>query len=312
MKAVYITGYGGRDVIEIKEDAPNPALSSKHGIIQVHSASINPFDVKLKAGYMKDFIPMALPFIAGGDFSGIITEVASDVEGFSKGDEVYGQAMVLTGGSGSFAEFVSSNAENMALKPTSVNFNEASALVLVGASSVQALIDHMKVMPGQKILIHGGAGGIGHVAIQIAKANGAYVATTADAKDSEFVKNIGADEVIDYKTQQFEDIIKDYDGVFDTVSGEVLKKSYQVIKKGGILVSMLGPVDEKLAQEHGITAIAQMTKTNTEHLTKLKELVDLGKVRIHIEKVFQLAEAADAYGASESHPKGKIVLEVLK
>jgi len=312
MKAVYITAYGGNEVLEIKEDAPQPALTPKHVIVQVHSASINPFDAKLKAGDMKDFIPLKLPVVAGGDFAGVVTEIGEEVTNFAVGDEVYGQAMVLTGGSGSFAEFVSSNADNTAKKPKNVSFDEAAAFVLVGASSIQALDDHINLQTGQKILIHGGAGGIGHVAIQIAKAKGAYVATTVGSDDVDFVKGLGADEVIDYKTQKFEEIIKDYDAVFDTVSGDVLQNSYQVLKKGGVLVSMLGPIDESKASEFGITAIAQMTKTNTEHLTKLSEYVDAGKVKIHIEKIFALMEVVKAYEAQDAHPKGKIVLEVKK
>jgi NADPH:quinone reductase-like Zn-dependent oxidoreductase len=172
---------------------------------------------------------------------------------------------------------------------------------------------HIKLQSGQKILIHGGAGGIGSIAIQIAKHIGAYVATTAAAASMEYVKQLGADEIIDYKAQKFEELVHDFDAVFDTVGGETYEKSFQVLKKGGIIVSMLVTPNEELVHKYEVTAIIQSTQVNTESLVSLGELVKEGSVKAFVDKVFPLEQVADAFSAQEhGSVHGKIVIEITQ
>jgi len=319
MKAAQYNKYGGPEVIEINQNAPNPSAGSGQVLVEVYAASLNPFDYKLRLGYMKEMIPLRFPFTIGGDFSGVVTELgpsadaASDAAdgNFKVGDEVYGQALVLNGGSGALAELAAANAANTAHKPKSVNHIEAASLPLVGASAIQALEDHIKLKSGDKILIHGGSGGIGHIAIQLAKYLGAYVATTASSKDMEFVQSLGADEVIDYKTQKFEEKIHDFDAVFDTVGGETTDRSFKVLKKNGIIVSMLGAPNAELAKQYGATAIGQMTRVNSKTLARLTELVDKGVIKAQIDKVFPLEKAREAFEYLENaHSRGKVVVKI--
>lgn len=318
MKAVQINSYGGIDVLEINEDAPKPNLSKNQVLVEVHAASINPIDYKIRSGYLKEMMPLQFPTTLGGDFAGVILELGEGVtdlpagrQDFKVGDEVFGSAIVLNGGSGAFAQNLAANTKNTALKPKDLDFTQAAALPLVGASAIQALEEHIKLKKGQKILITGGAGGIGTIAIQLAKFLGAYVATTVGSKDIEYVKSLGADEVIDYSAQDFEHVLKDLDSVFDTVGGETADKSFQVLKKGGVIVSMLGAPNAELAQKYGVAAIGQNTVTNTDHLNRLAKLVMNGSIKIHVDKVFPLTEAKEAFKhLEEGHPQGKVVLQI--
>jgi alcohol dehydrogenase len=311
MKAAQYTTYGNANVIEITAEAQVPTLKEGQILVEAYAASLNPFDYKLRLGYMKEMIPLTFPVTIGGDFAGVVKEVSSDVTEFSVGEEVYGQSIVVNGGSGSLSEFTAANTKNTAKKPASLDFSEAASLVLVGVSSIQALEDHIKLASGQKILIHGGAGGIGTIAIQLAKHLGAYVTTTVGSDDHELAKSLGADEVIDYKTEKFEEKVSDYDAVFDTVGGETMVKSFTVLKKGGVLVSMAGQPDQDRATELGITAIGQMTATTSDRLNRLSGLVDEGVIKPQIDKTFSLDQAAEAFEYLEkSHPKGKVVVSI--
>ena len=310
MKAVQIREYGGSEVVEVK-DIAEPALKEGQILVKVHAASINPFDTKIRSGIYKDSIPLNLPYTPGGDFSGVILSLGEGVSEFKVGDEVFGSAQVASGGSGAFAQISAANVKNSALKPKSIDHIQAASLPLVGSSAVQALEEHIKLQKGQKILIHGGAGGIGSIAIQLAKHIGAVVATTISTDDKEFVKSLGADQVIDYKSEKFEDILKDFDAVFDTVGGESSDKSFKVLKKGGVLVSMVGKPNEDLAKEFEVTAIGQGTHTNREYLTRLSELVDKGVIKPQVDKVFPLDQTKEAFDYLErGSPRGKVVLEV--
>jgi alcohol dehydrogenase len=203
------------------------------------------------------------------------------------------------------------NIDNIALKPKSLSHTEAAALPLVGVSAWQALVENMKLSNGQKILIHGGAGGIGSIAIPLAKNLGAYVATTVSSDDIQFVQKLGADKVIDYKSQSFEDFLNDYDAVFDTVDGETYTKSFKVLKKGGIIVSMLEQPNSELMQRFGVKAIFQFTQVNKDRLTQLAQWVDKNNVKINVDKTYSLDEAAKALDyVKDVHPRGKIVLEI--
>lgn len=311
MKAAQINTYGGPEVIHVNPDVPAPPLKQGQILAEVYSAGINPFDGKLHAGLYKANIPLTFPVTLGGDFSGIVKVVGPDVTGFSPGDEVYGTALIAGGGSGAIAEYAAANTKNIALKPKSASFDEAGALPLVGSSSVQALEEHIKLQKGQKILIHGGAGGIGHIAIQLAKAIGAYVAVTVSHDDASFVKKLGVDKIIDYKSQKFEEHLMDFDAVYDTIGGETTTKSFMVLKKGGILVSMLGQPDQELADKYGVTPVGQGTKTSTAHLKRLAELVDSGKIKVNIDKIYPLDRVREAFTYQEkTHPRGKIIIKI--
>ena len=311
MKAVQINQYGGIDVLEINQDTPEPITSGKQILVEVFAASINPIDYKIRSGNLRKFMPIQFPATLGGDFAGRIIKLGKDVFEFKVGDEVSGSAIVLNEGSGAFAEKLAANTENIAIKPSSTDFLQAAALPLVGSSTIQALEEHIKLQSGQKILIHGGAGGIGSMAIQLAKAIGAYVTTTVNTDYISFVEKLGVDEIIDYKKQAFEQILEDFDAVFDTVGGEVTDKSFEVLKKGGIIVSMLGQPNPELAQKSNVTAIGQSTHINTKHLNRLRELVDSGKLKTQVDKVFDLDQIKEAFTyQEESHPKGKVVIRI--
>jgi len=310
MKAAQITKYGGKDVLQTVDDAPKPTAGAGQVLVEVHAAAVNPFDWKVREGYMKEMVALALPATLGGDFAGTVAELDEGVTDLAVGDAVYGQANALSG-QGSYAEFTPVKAEAVAPTPKSVDLTTAAALPLAGVSAYQALVEHLGLKSGQKILIHGGAGGIGSFAIQLAKHLGAHVATTASAEDTEYVKGLGADEVIDYKTQKFEDALKDYDAVYDTVGGETYTRSFQVLKRGGTIVSMTEKPNQELMQKHGVTAIAQATRVNPERLHKLAELVDQGAIKVNVDKTFPLEQASEALEyIREGHHKGKVVLKI--
>lgn len=310
MKAAQFGSYGGPEVITIN-NVPKPAPLENQVLIEVHSATINPFDYKVRRGYMKDAMPLKLPLTIGGNLSGVVIDVGSQVADFKVGDEVFGQSYAFGGGSGAIAEYAVANAENIAIKPKEINHIQSGSLPLVGVSAIQALEQHINLTKGQKILIHGGAGGIGSIAIQLAKYLGTYVATTASSKDLEFVKGLGADEVIDYKSQDFSEILKDFDAVYDLVGGETTDKSFKVLKKGGILVSMVGAPSEELAKQYEVKVIGQNTETNSKNLSRLAGLVDQGVIKPQVAKIFPLEQTREAFEYVETgHPKGKVVINV--
>ena len=257
-------------------------------------------------------IKLQFPSTLGIDFSGVIKQVGegNSTSDFKQGDEVYGQAGIINGGTGAFAEMALANIESIAHKPKRLSHPESAALPTVGVSARWALIDDIGLSKGQKILIHGGAGGIGSIAIQLAKNLGAYVATTVSANDRQFVQELGADELIDYKTLAFEDLVHDYDAVFNTVAGETYRRSFKVLKKGGIIVSMLEPPNTELMSHYGVKAIFRNFIPNRERLTKLAEWVDENNnILVNIEKKFLLDEVGDALDYQKNvHPRGKVVL----
>lgn len=312
MKSAQITRYGNTsEVIKINQtNAPN--LSTGKVLVNVQVAGINPIDWKIREGYMQQMIHLQFPSTLGMDFSGIIKQAGEEISSdFKQGDEVYGQAGIPSGGSGAFAEQALASVTSIANKPKTLDHSEAAALPLVGVSAWQALVEHIGLSKGQKILIHGGAGGIGSIAIQLAKNLGAYVATTVSTEDIQFVHELGANEVIDYKTQTFEDVVKDYDAVFDTVGGETYTRSFRALRKDGIIVSMLEQQNLELMKQFGVKAISQFTQVNKERLAKLAEWVDQNNVNIHIEKTFSLDEVGKALDyLRDIHPRGKIVLTI--
>jgi alcohol dehydrogenase len=309
MKAAQIGQYGSADVIEIVE-VDKPQLTEGQVLVEVHAASINPFDTIVREGYVANMIK-SLPVTLGGDIAGVVAEVSEGVTDFVVGDKVYGQANVVAGNSGAFAEFAATQADQLGNMPGNLNFVEAGAVPLTGESALQVITEHMQLAPGQKILIHGGAGGIGTVAIQIAKHLGAYVATTATDDGIQYVKDLGADEVIDYKTQKFEDVVHEYDAVFDTVGGETYTRSFAVLKKGGMIVSMVEQENAELASEHEVKAVHQFTKVSTNSLNELSKLIEDGVITVHVDKTYPLDQISQAFTDRESGTvRGKIAIEI--
>src|SRR5215208_6003255 len=325
MKAAQIKSYGDSEVVEINPNAPSLNDPSEAMVlVTVKAAGVNPSDWKLREGFFKQMVPLQFPATLGSDFSGVIEKVgervssSTSVSDIKLGDEVYGHAGAFAGGSGAFAEMALAKADTIAHKPRTLDHEQAAGLPLVGVSAWQALIETMGLSKGQKILIHGGAGGIGSISIQLAKHLRAYVATTVSTNDIQFVKEeLRADEAIDYKTQTFEDVLShDFDAVFDTVGGETYTRSFKVLKRGGssesggsIIVSMLEQPVQELMNRFGVKAVFLFTQGNRERLTKLAEWVDQNNIRVNVERTFPLDEARTALDYQRDiHPRGKIVL----
>ncbi|HTE58605.1 MAG TPA: NADP-dependent oxidoreductase [Verrucomicrobiae bacterium] len=309
MKAAQMTDYGDPSVIAINE-VDKPTVVEGQVLVEVHAASLNPWDTKVREGAAKSFMPLEFPVTAAGDIAGVVAAVGGGVSHVKVGDKVYGSAGVKAG-SGALAEFAVAPGGQVAKAPANQDFEQAAALVLVGIAAVQGLTQHIGLKSGQKILIHGGAGGIGSIAIQIAKHLGAIVATTASADSFDFVKELGADEVIDYKTQQFQEIIRDYDAVFDMAGGDVVDKSISVLKPGGILVSMTTAANEEKVAQQGIVALVEQAHATTALLDELRGLVEAGVVKVHVDKVFSLDQAAAAFRFREAGGiKGKVVISI--
>jgi alcohol dehydrogenase len=320
MKSAQIKTYGDSEVLEINPNAPSLNDPSESMVlVTVKAAGVNPSDWKLREGFFKQMAPLQFPATLGMDFSGVIEKVGKGVSpDLKQGDEVYGQAGVLAGGSGAFAEMALAKADKIAHKPKTLTHEQAAGLPLVGVSAWQALVETMQLSKGQKILIHGGAGGIGSISIQLAKHLGAHVATTVSTKDIQFVKEeLGADEAIDYKTQTFEEVLShDFDAVFDTIGGETYTRSFKVLKRGdssdsggSIIVSMLEQPVQELMNQFGVKAAYLFTQANRQRLTKLAEWVDQNNIRVNIERTFPLDESRGALDYQRDvHPRGKIVL----
>jgi NADPH:quinone reductase-like Zn-dependent oxidoreductase len=310
MKAAQISGYGGTEVMTVATDVPEPVIAEGQVLVRVLAASVNPFDIKVRDGMVRQMKELEFPAILGGDFAGIIESVGEGVTGIASGDEVYGQANALSG-QGSFAEFTPVNSDAVALRPKSVDVLSSAAIPLTGVSALQALTEHLELKSGQKVLIHGGAGGIGSLAIQLAKHLGAYVVTTIVEADEEFVKGLGADEVIDYEKEDFATRSQYFDAVYDTIGGDTYKKSFIVLKPGGKIVSMVEKPDEGLMAQYGVTAISQFTRVTVERLGKLSELVDTGAIKPLVDKVYPIEEIASAFEYLKSgRHHGKVVIKL--
>src|SRR5271166_6058866 len=264
VKAARIHSYGGPEAVRVEEE-DLPALRDGQILVRVRDAGVNPVDWKIRSGYLRQVAPLALPFTLGGDFSGVVEEAEPSV-GFKAGDEVFGTAIVLAGGSGSFAEACLAPAGAVAAKPGSVSHVEAAALPLVGVSALQALTEHL----------------------------GARVATTVRADDIDYAKRLGADVVIDYRTQKFVEAVNNQDAVLDTVGGDTYARSFEVLKRGGRLVSMLEQPNRKLMSEHGVEASFLFTQVTVDRLAKLAKLVDQGALKVHVGETFPLNEASAA------------------
>jgi alcohol dehydrogenase len=331
MKAFIIDSYG-KDTVHVA-DMPVPPLRDGDVLVQIHAASINPVDFKTRDGKLKAVIAYRLPIILGSDLSGVVVQVGAGVRGFKPGDEVY--ARVDKDRTGAFAEFIAVREESVAPKPASLDMEAAASIPLVGLTAWQALIDRAGLKPGQKVLIHAGSGGVGSFAIQLARHLGAFVATTTSTANVDWVKQLGADLVIDYKTQDFSALLRDYDVVFDTLGGKTLEDSVQVLKPGGKIVSISGPPDAAFAREwqlgwikeqamrllsfgirkraarHGVSYSFLFMWPSGAQLREIGALIDSGVLRPVVDRVFPFDETVEALAYVErGHAKGKVIVKI--
>ena len=310
MKAVRIHDFGGPDVLSY-EDAPQPSPERDELLIRVHAAGVNPADWKTRergaAGRRHQ-----LPLILGWDVSGVVEDVGAGVFDFNAGDAVYGLVRFPDPGS-AYAEYLAAPASDVAPKPRSLDHVQAAAMPLVALTAWQALFDAAELAAGQTVLIHAAAGGVGHVAVQLATWKGARVIGTGSAGNEDFLRGIGADEFVDYTTTRFEDVVSDVDVVLDAIGEETRERSWGVLKRDGVLVSILGEPSAEAAAAHGVRARRTLVQPNAAQLRELTMLFDSGDVRPAIDAVLPLTQAREAHERNEAgHTRGKIVLRVVE
>ncbi|RJS60313.1 NADP-dependent oxidoreductase [Bacillus sp. PK3_68] len=310
MKAIVIEQYGGSE--QLKEmNIQKPSAGKNEVIVKLHATSINPIDWKLREGYLQTMMPFEFPIILGWDASGIIEEVGENVEGFKAGDRVF--ARPETTNRGTYAEYTAVDSHLLVKIPDNISFEEAACVPLAGLTAWQCLFDFGEVKAGDKVLIHAGAGGVGTFAIQLAKHAGAYVAATASTHNVELLQSLGADQVIDYKKQDFETALADFDFVLDSLGGENQEKSFTVLREGGRMASIVSEPDQEKAALRNIKAKNIWLVPNGEQLAKMADLLAQGKLKVIIGHRFPLTAEGikEAHALSETHhAKGKIVIEM--
>ena len=308
MKAVRLHEFGGPEVLRV-EDVPRPDVGPHDVLIRVIAASFNPIDAKVRDGSMKQAIARPLPIVLGWDAAGIVEEVGADVTGFARGDAVFTYPEFRRGGT--YAEFVAVDHTQVAKKPQTVSFADAAALPMTAQAAWMAIVTTAAVSQGQRVLIHGGAGGLGTIAVQLAHARGAEVIATASATDLPLVTGLGADQAIDYRTTRFQDVVRDVDVVLDTLGGQTQDDSWAVLKPGGILVATAQPPSAERAQAAGVRAQFIFTPPSGAVLAQIAALVDAGSLRPVIGLELDLARAAVAHTPA-GRRAGKTVLHVAR
>ncbi len=304
MQAIRIHAYGGPDVARI-EDTPIPEPRTGEVLIRVRATAINPVDWKIRKGELP-FLNLQFPVTLGCEIAGVVEKGFGR---FKNGDEVY--SFIALTRNGGLAEYAIALEGEVALKPKSLNFVEASSVPVGALTSWEALFDHGKLEAGQTVLIHGAAGAVGAFAVQLAKWRGARVIGTASGANLAYLQKLGADQTVDYKHERFEDKASNVDLIFDTVGGETLERSFAAIRKGGRLVSIAGAPSQEKARERGITAVMMSVATSGAKLAEIAGLIDSGTLQPRIDRVFPLSQALQAFEVSESgQARGKIVLEV--
>jgi NADPH:quinone reductase-like Zn-dependent oxidoreductase len=307
VKAVRIHAFGGPEVLSL-DDIPFPEPHDDEVVLKVCASSVNPVDYKIRSGHYGGAGAAQLPIGVGRDVSGVVELCGARAHTLRKGDAIYAMLGRDRGGN---AEYVAVKATEGAAKPETLDHTYAAAVPLAGLTAWQGLFDHGGLRPGQRVLIHGGAGGVGHFAVQFAKAKGAFVATTVSGDDLEFARELGADQAIDYKTERFEDRVANIDVVFDLVAGETQDRSWSVLRDGGIIVSTLTEPSQEAARRHSARGTHYMAHPNGAQLAEIGRLIDAGKVKPFVQATYPLKEVAAAETALEKqHPRGKIVLEV--
>ena len=308
MKAVRIRAYGDSSVLQF-EDAPKPDIKPDEVLVRIVAAAVNPVDWKIRQGHLKTMVPYVFPLTLGWDFSGVIEALGSEVSGLAVGDAVFSRPDIRR--DGSYAEYVAVRAVEIARKPKTISHIEAASIPLVGITAWETIVSVGNLVAGQKALIHAASGGVGSLAVQIAKSRGAHVVATTSSANIELVRSLGADQVIDYRNQRFTDKVKDVDVVVDTVGGDVQASSWSVLRRGGVLVSTVSVPPIERATALGVRSAFVLISPNAAVLDQLAGLVDAGKLRPLIGGEFALRNVADAHALSESgRTVGKIVLYV--
>ncbi len=303
MQAIQAPDYGKPEILELKQ-VQRPQPNADQVLVQVKAAGVNPADWKYLSGFAKQWMPLQFPWTPGLDGSGIVEAVGTNVTTLKKGQEVYG---ILMGG---YAEYTLAQAKDVQPKPASITFEQAAALPVGALTAWGAVIDTANVQAGQRVLIHGGAGGVGAYSVQLARWKGARVTATASAKNLDFVLSLGAEEVIDYNATRFEDALKDMDAVIDTVGGDLPERSFQVLRPGGIFVTVAGRLAEDAGKAQNIRAV-NAGRASTDHLRQISELVEAKQLKPIVGPLFPLAEARQAQELSQTgHGRGRIILQI--
>jgi NADPH:quinone reductase-like Zn-dependent oxidoreductase len=309
MKAIRIHHFGGSKELKV-EDVPEPKIKPGHAIVKIHDAGVNPVDWKIREGYLKDRARQSMPITMGLDFSGEIirlSEVDTADGRFKVGDLVFGFAP------GSYAELACVNLSNIAPMPESLDFATAASLPTAGLTAWQIINDVIHPSKGQTLLIHGAAGGVGSFAVQLARSQGAHVIATAAAEDQNYLEDLGVDKVIDYQAQRFEEHVNGVNAVIDLVGGETLRRSYDLVKNDGILVTTVGPLDQAECEKRNLRGIHFIMKPNPSELEELAQLVERKIITPRVSQILPLTEAQRAHEINQQgHSRGKIILEVIR
>jgi NADPH:quinone reductase-like Zn-dependent oxidoreductase len=305
IKAIQVHDYGEVDQLKL-ETIPQPLPREGEMLVRLHAAGVNPVDWKIRSSWMKSFRPMTFPYVPGADLAGVVAEVGSGVTAWRPGQEVFGR-----GSQGTYAQYALAPAHTLAPKPALLSFEEAATLPVGATTAWQALFDHGNLQSGQRVLIVGGAGGVGLYAVQFARWKGAHVIATTSSSNVDFVSSLGAETVIDYTRMRVEDEVHDVDLVFDTVGGAALAGIFPTLKRGGTVVSIAGRPDEARAREAGVRLASFSAQVTTELLTAFVRLIEAGQIKAVIGATFPLSEAGKAQELSQSgHGRGRIVLRI--
>lgn len=309
MKAARIHSYGDPEVLTY-EDAPRPEPGEGEVLIRVQAAGVNPIDWKIRSGQMKDIVAHKLPLILGWDVAGVLEAVGPGVTSLKAGSPVYGSLNMTR--NGAYAEYALANELDVALKPTTLEPIQAAAVPVVALTALQALFEIAKLSAGQRVLIHGAAGGVGSFAVQFARWKGAQVIATASAQNHARLRELGADKVVDYKAVRFEDTVQNVDVVLDTIGGDTQERSWGILKKGGVLVSTVSPPSTETAAALGVRGELVFVQPNARQLTEIAQLIDAGLLKLNVETVLPLADAHKAHDLGQrGQTRGKIVLQVV-
>jgi NADPH:quinone reductase-like Zn-dependent oxidoreductase len=308
MKAWRVNDFGGTEAMTF-EDVAMPQPAPGEILVKVAAAGVGPWDGWIRSGHSA--LPQPLPLTLGSELSGTVAAIGDGVTDFAVGESVYGVTNARF--TGAYAEYAVVSAAMMAGKPESLTDAEAASVPVIAVTAWQALFEQARVGQGQTVLIHGAAGNVGAYAVQFARQSGAHVIATAGTGDIGVVRALGADEVIDYKTARFEDMVRDIDVVIDLVGGETQERSFAILKPGGLLVSAVSQPDQALAERHGVRALFFLVEVTTMHLTRIAEIIDAGELMVNVGTVLHFADARIAHemlDGARPHPRGKIVLSL--
>jgi NADPH:quinone reductase-like Zn-dependent oxidoreductase len=308
MKAIRLHQRGGPEDL-IYEDAPRPVLRPGDALVRVYATGLTRTELTWDETYQNPDGSPRIPTIPGHELSGVIEAVSPGIRDLGPGDAVYG--LIDFPRDGAAAEYVAVRAGDLFLKPRTIDHVHSAAVTLSGLTAWQALFTHGALQPGQKVLIHGGAGGVGTLAVQLAHWKGAHVITTSSAANLDFLRSLGADETIDYTKMRFEDVLSDIDVVLDAVGGDVIDRSWRVLRPGGILISVAEPIPEDVPREHGVRGLFFIVEPDRDQLEEMAKLIDAGSLKPIVARTFPLAQAREAFElAGKGHTRGKIVLQV--